>query len=267
MSNNFVSSLVNDPYQPNRYLWVGTKGGGLNRLDKQTGQFDHFTEAQGLPNKVVYGILVDEFKALWLSTNRGLSQFSPKTYTFRNYTKGDGLQDDEFNTSSFFKAAKGELLFGGVNGLTAFRASELSAQGRPVPQANIIGLKVNNQPVAVGGPDPILSQGIEYTQQLNLSHQQDLLTFEFGVIDFTNPAKNKYRHRLEGVDDNWVEAGTNRFAHYTHLPPGSYQFEMIGSVNGEVWSKPVVLTIRIHPPFYRTWWAYLIYTLLVIVVG
>ncbi len=267
LSNNFVSSLANDPHNPARYLWVGTKGGGLERLDKQTGRFDHFTQAQGLPNKVVYGILVDEFKNLWLSTNRGLAQFNPKTYKFRNYTKADGLQDDEFNTSSFFKSATGELLFGGVNGLTAFRASEVSAPDPQVPLVNIIGLKVNNKSIAVGGPDKILSQGIEYTQQLELSHEQNLLTFEFGVMDFTNSTKNQYRHQLEGVDDSWVDAGTNRFANYTHLPPGRYQFQMMGSVDGEVWSKPVTLRIWVHPPFYRTWWAYLLYIVIVLVLG
>lgn len=267
LSNNFVSSLANDPHNPARYLWVGTKGGGLERLDKQTGRFDHFTQAQGLPNKVVYGMLVDEFKNLWLSTNRGLAQFNPKTYKFRNYTKADGLQDDEFNTSSFFKSATGELLFGGVNGLTAFRASEVSAPDPQLPQVNIIGLKVNNRSIAVGGPDGILSQGIEYTQQLELSHEQNLLTFEFGVMNFTNSAKNQYRHRLEGVDDRWVDAGTNRFANYTQLPPGRYQFQMMGSVDGEIWSKPVTLGIWVRPPVYQTWWAYLLYIVIVLVVS
>ncbi|WP_332368518.1 two-component regulator propeller domain-containing protein [Spirosoma telluris] len=124
LSHDVVSSMVDDPNQPDQYLWVSTKGGGLERLDKLTGQFRHFTEAQGLPNKVVYGILTDEFKNLWMSTNRGLAQFNPRTFTFRTYTKVDGLQDDEFNTGSYVKTASGELLFGGVNGLTAFRAEQ-----------------------------------------------------------------------------------------------------------------------------------------------
>ncbi len=125
LSNDFVLSVLDDPVQPDRYLWVGTKGGGLDRLDKQTGLFGHITEKQGLPNKVVYGILSDEFTNLWLSTNRGLAQFNPKNGTFHNFTKGDGLQDDEFNTCSFVKTPSGKLLFGGVHGLTAFRASDV----------------------------------------------------------------------------------------------------------------------------------------------
>jgi len=259
LSNDFVLSLTDDPNEPARYLWIGTKGGGLERLDKQTGQFKHFTEAQGLPNKVVYGILTDEFRNLWLSTNRGLSQFNPKTERFRNYTQADGLQDNEFNTSSFFKSASGELLFGGVNGLNTFRPSELAKVDQIPPTVSILDLRINNKSVEVRGPDEVLSQGIEYTQQLDLRHDQNLLTFEFGVMDYTNSANNRYRYRLLGIDDDWVEAGTNRFANYAQLPDGSYRLQMMGSVDGEHWSKPLELFIRIHPPFYRTWWAYLIY--------
>jgi signal transduction histidine kinase/DNA-binding response OmpR family regulator/ligand-binding sensor domain-containing protein len=268
LSNDFVSSLANDPSNPARYLWVGTKGGGLERLDKKTGQFEHFTETQGLPNKVIYGILTDSFGHLWLSTNRGLSQFNPKTNQFRNYTQADGLQDDEFNTGSFFKTASGELLFGGVNGLNGFRPSELAKVNQSIPIVNVIGLKVNNKPVEAGGIDEVLIQGgIEYAQQLDLSHDQNLLTFEFGLMDYTNSDNNRYRYRLEGIDNDWVEAGTNRFANYAQLTGGNYRLEVMGSADGEVWSKPVELLIQIHPPFYRTWWAYLLYAVIVAVVG
>lgn len=259
LSNDFVLSLANDPNEPNRYLWIGTKGGGLERLEKQTGLFTHFTEAQGLPNKVVYGILGDEFRNLWLSTNRGLSQFNPKTGHFRNYTQADGLQDNEFNTASFVKSATGELLFGGINGLNAFRPSELTKVDQTPPAVNILALQINNKPVEISGPDEVLRQGIEYTQQLDLQHDQNLLTFEFGVMDYTNSANNRYRYRLLGIDNDWVEAGTNRFANYAQLPDGNYRLQMMGSADGEHWSKPVELAVYIAPPFYRTWWAYLIY--------
>jgi signal transduction histidine kinase/DNA-binding response OmpR family regulator/ligand-binding sensor domain-containing protein len=268
LSNNFVSSTIDDPYEPLRYLWVSTKGGGLERLDKQTGKFRHFTEAQGLPNKVVYGILEDESKQLWMSTNRGLAQFDPRTLKFRNYTKADGLQDDEFNTGSFLKTASGELLFGGVNGLTAFRPKDVSASAAgAVTPVHIIGLRINNEPVAVGAPDGVLSSSIEQTQRLDLSHDQNLLTLEFAVMDFTNSAKNQFRYRLHGIDKGWVEAGTNRFANYAQLPSGTYTFEVEGSTNGDVWNKAIPLIIRIHPPFYRSWWAYLLYFSFLLFVG
>ncbi|MBC8155248.1 MAG: response regulator [Bacteroidetes bacterium] len=261
LSDDFVLSVVDDPYQPHDYLWVGTKGGGLNRLNKRTGRFNQFTQDQGLSNNVVYGILADEFKNLWLSTNRGLSCFHPRNRTFLNYTLADGLQDDEFNTGSFHKSPSGELLFGGINGLTAFRAAGLVQQQHQKPVARIIGLKVNNRPVEAGTPNGLLDQTLPYTNALDLAHDQNLLTVEFGLMNFTHPAQNRYRYRLIGVNDTWIEAGTNRFATYSHLSDGHYTLQMMGSANGQVWSAPVDVSVRIHPPFYRTWWAYLLYSL------
>ncbi|MGA0560567.1 hybrid sensor histidine kinase/response regulator transcription factor [Larkinella sp. VNQ87] len=259
LSNNFVSCLLADPAEPGRFLWIGTKGGGLERLDKRTGRFTHFNETQGLPNRVVYGILPDQSGNLWVSTNRGLAQFNPKTGQLRAYTKEDGLQDDEFNTGAFFKAASGELFFGGINGLTAFWPGEVGNQVRQKPRLNIIGLKINNEAIEAGHSGSVLPQSIEYSQRIDLAHDQNLVTLEFGLMEYANPARHRYRYRLSGIDQDWVEAGSNRFANYAHLPDGDYRFTVMGSANGEVWSAPVDLRIRIHPPFYRSWWAYLVY--------
>ncbi|GAB4032871.1 hybrid sensor histidine kinase/response regulator transcription factor [Spirosoma gilvum] len=272
LSDNYVSTLADDPNEPNRFLWVGTKGGGLNRLNRQTltdnsAQFDHVGEREGLPNKVVYGLLPDSLGNLWLSTNRGIAQFNPKNRMFRPFTKTDGLQDDEFNTNSFVIGSAGRLLFGGVNGLTVFRPADFRQSNTTRPVAHIISLRINNKPVAVGEEDGLLDAPIEQTQQLDLAYDQNLVTLEFGVMDFANPAGNRYRYKMEGIDQDWVNAGTNRFANYAQLPDGTYTLQMMGSANGDVWSKPVTLHICVHPPFYRTWWAYLFYLLVVAVVG
>lgn len=258
LSNNYVSALIDDPYQPQKFLWVCTKGGGLERLDKQTGTFEHFTEKQGLPNKVVYGILEDEHKNLWMSTNRGLSQLNPKTLTFKNYTKEDGLQDDEFNTNSFFKAPTGELLFGGLNGLNIFRASDIQSNGIK-PTVQIVGLKINNEEIEAGDETHVLSESIENTESITLAHDQNQLSFELAVMDLTNPAKNRYRYRLPEISKTWIEVGTNRIINFSQLSSGTHKLQVSGSVNGEFWSDRVTLKVRIKPPFYDTWWAYLVY--------
>ena len=136
---NFVTSFCDDPNYPDKFIWVSTKGGGVSLLDKATNQFYHFTtQNSGLPNDVVYGILPDDQGNLWMSTNRGLSRMTclPSFYEhlntvtspdvrdneliFQNFRESDGLQSDEFNTSSFYRFPDGRLMFGGVNGLTAF---------------------------------------------------------------------------------------------------------------------------------------------------
>jgi len=258
LSNDFVSGAINDPLQPEKFLWVSTKGGGLERLDKQTGKFEHFTEARGLPNKVVYGVLMGDDNNLWMSTNRGLSMLNPNSLIFTNFNKSDGLQDDEFNTNSYFKAPNGELLFGGIQGLNIFRASAIINNAKR-PVTRLVGLKINNKEIEVGDQSNIQSQALGYIASLDLSHDQNQITLEFAVMDFTNPVKNRFRYQLDGIDDDWVEAGTDHFANYAQLPHGKYTFKVIGTTNGEVWSKPVELMIRIRPPLYKTWWAYFLY--------
>lgn len=262
LSENVVSGMVDDPLQPHLYLWVSTKGGGLERLDKQAGKFEHFNETRGLPNKVVYGVLVGNDGNLWMSTNRGIARLNPKTLAFTNFNQSDGLQDDEFNTASHFAAASGELLFGGVKGITIFRPTDL-AEERKAPILKILGLKINNQPIEPGDESGVLKESIEYAGELDLDFDQNQVSIEFGVMDFTNPAKNRFRYQMEGIDRDWVEAGTSHFANFAQLPDGHYTFRVQGTTNGEVWSKPIPLKIRIHPPFYLTWWAYLFYLMLI----
>ena len=111
LSNNTVFSLCNDPLQPLRYLWIGTNGGGLNRLDKLTGKFVRYTVDNGLPNNVVYGILTDDKGNLWMSTNKGLSQFNIRNKTFRNFDVNAGLQGNEFDRYAYCKTKDGMLFF------------------------------------------------------------------------------------------------------------------------------------------------------------
>ena len=262
LSNDFVSGVIDDPVQPTRYLWVSTKGGGLNRYDRLTGLFRHVTEAQGLPNRVVYGLLADGQNYLWMSTNRGLAQLNPRTFQIRQFTKSDGLQDDEFNTGSLLKTATGELLFGGINGLTAFRPAHVTGHSGSHPRVRIIGLRINNEPIGIGQPDGVLIQAIDHTRHIDLRHDQNLVTLDFSLMDFTNSAGNRYRYRLAGLDKDWVDAGNQRFANYAHLPDGRYTFYLVGSADGQIWSPPVQLSIRVKPPLYRSWWAYLAYALL-----
>ncbi|MBE9463771.1 ATP-binding protein [Dyadobacter subterraneus] len=263
LSNDFVSGVINDPLRPGKYLWVSTKGGGLERFEKQTGKFEHFTENQGLPNKVVYGILPGNDHMLWMSTNWGLSSLNPKTLIFTNFNKSDGLQDDEFNTNSYFKALNGELLFGGIKGINIFRPSAISSNKNP-PVTRLIGLQINNEQIQPGDQTHLLAQALGNTAELDLSHDQNQIALEFAVMDFTNPVKNRFRYQLEGIDRDWVEANTHHFANYAQLPHGKYVFKVIGTTNGQVWSAPAKLSIRIHPPFYKTWWAYLIYCTLLV---
>ena len=265
LNRNIVLSCLDDPQNPEDILWVGTRGGGLNRLDKKTGTVQHFTTEQGLPNNTVYAILSDEAANLWLSTNRGLAQFNPRNQNFRNYTKADGLQDNEFNTNAYCKDEKnGTLYFGGINGVTAFQPKTLYAN-QFTPPVLITSLKIHNEEFHhLEQPTENAQQLITYLSDIELTHHQNSLTFEFAALDFTNPTNNQYQFILEGAMQNWEKCGNRRTASFPQLAPGKYVFKVKGTSNG-VWSENITsLRLTINPPWWKTTWAYTLWWLLVL---
>jgi signal transduction histidine kinase/DNA-binding response OmpR family regulator/ligand-binding sensor domain-containing protein len=257
---NFVYALLDDPIQPDRFIWAGTRG-GLIRLNKSSQEVYCMTETDGLGNNVVAGLLADDLGNLWMSTFRGLTRLNLSTMVFSTYSSRDGLQSDEFNGSCFFKNGQGELLFGGINGLTVFRPDQSWQPEKPASVA-IVSLKINNQEVEPGDSTRILTQAIEYTKTISLEHDQNTVVFEFSTLDLNNISKNRYRYRLDGVDPDWIDAGTSRFANYTRLAPGNYKLQVVASFDGSTWTPtPLDLKITIHPPWYLSKWAYLVYTI------
>ena len=271
LNYNHVSTFINDPAEPDKYLWIGTKGGGLNRLDKTTGDFFHLTVDEGLPDNVVYGILPDDDGNIWGSTNKGIFCLtSPKhnngKWMFRNFTKAEGLQDDEFNTGAYAKLPDGNLAFGGVNGINIFNPKEILVQGY-TPNVFITNIMVNNQSISAGDKTGVLQNTIEQSKNITLTYLQDILTLEFASLDFTASVQNKYRYQLVGVDKDWVESGTRRSATYVHLPSGKYVFKLQGSNSQGIWShRGAEMKITVLPPWWRTWWAYSIYALIIVMV-
>lgn len=272
LNYNFVSHFLEDPFKPEKYLWLSTKGGGLNRLDKTTGDFFHLTTKDGLPDDVVYGILTDSAGNIWGSTNKGIFCMIMKentnvpSYSFRNFTKTAGLQDDEFNTGAYAKLPNGDLAFGGVNGLNIFNPVSVLKNGF-TPHVFITNILIGNEAVLPNDKSGVLKHTIEYSPSITLNHLQDILTLEFSSLDFTAPTQNKYRYQLVGIDKDWIESGTRRTATYLHLPPGSYTFKVQGSNSQGLWSPEIAeLKIIVNPPWWRTWWAYLLYALLTGVV-
>lgn len=259
LSHNTVRAICEDLDDPENVLWIGTAGGGLNRFDLRTETFTHFSAQDGLPNMVIYAILADGAGNLWMSTNRGLSRFNPRAREFKNFDANDGLQDNEFNASSYFKSASGELFFGGINGFNAFYPEDIrdNAHAPPVVFTDFL---LFNQPVSFKDENSPLTAPIGEINALTLSHDQNVFSFEFAALDYTDPAKNRYRYKMENFDAAWREAGTGRTATYTNLNPGEYVFRVQGSNNDGVWNEQgALIKITITPPWWKTWWAYTLY--------
>ena len=255
LSNNYVKSVMID-HSGN--LWVSTAGGGINKMvDRNKGIFKRYTTSDGLPNNFVYGMLEDNQNNIWASTNKGISKFDPQTGVIRNYEKSDGLQGNEFNSGAFYKADNGEMYFGGIKGLTYFLPENI--KDNPFhPNVVITDIQIFNKSVFTSGNDEMkeLVNCLATDSVLCLSYKQNVISFEFSSLHYSNPAKNSYAYKMEGFDQDWLYADADkRFATYTNLPPGEYVLKLKGSNSDGVWNdNPTELNIYIVPPFYRRGW-------------
>ncbi len=249
-------------------LWLGSANAGLIQFDPQKAAFITYAEEQGLPSKLIYAIEEDKEGDLWVSHSAGISRFRTKTRTFKNYAAQDGLQGKDYNGNSSYKSPRtGEMFFGGVNGFNSFVPDKIQ-ENRTVPAVVITGFQLFNKPVVPGQAVDgriLLRESIEVTKEIVLSYRDKIINFEFAALNFISPANNKYAFMMEGFDPTWRYVDSRRSATYTALPPGKYTFRVKGSNNDGVWNEEgASLSLRITPPFWRTWWFITLSALLII---
>ncbi|MGE5682068.1 MAG: triple tyrosine motif-containing protein, partial [Bacillota bacterium] len=162
-----------------------------------------------------------------------------------------------------FKSRKGEMFFGGINGLNSFSPDSIK-DNTFVPPIVITDFLIFNKPVKADNDSP-LKCSITETNEIVLDYNQSVFSFEFAALHFSDPSKNQYQYKLEGFDKDWSYSNTRRFVTYTNLDPGTYIFRVRGSNNDGIWNiQGASVKIIILPPFWRTWWFILISGLLIV---
>ncbi|MDO7849961.1 hybrid sensor histidine kinase/response regulator transcription factor [Hymenobacter convexus] len=249
-------------------LWIGTIGGGLHQLttDAQGNESIH-SLAKYLPESDVESILADDEGHLWIG-GTGLYRYKPATRQYLRYDVADGLQSNAFKIGAAARAQDGTLYFGGINGISYFQPHAIQPNPYP-PVVQLTGLRIANQPVAVGQPlngRVVLPLPLSQPQTVTIKASENDFSVEFVGLNYANPQKNRYAYRLVGYNENWVyPAPGQRTASFANLPPGQYTFEVKAS-NGEgAWSKKAA-TVRfdVRAPWYKTGWAYGLYALVLL---
>jgi len=242
----------------NKEVYICTNNRGLVQYNQKTNKVIYYTVKNGLPNDNVLGLLEDDNGNLWVSTANGLCMFNREHKTFKNYTVADGLPGNEFNTNAFFKSSNGEMFFGGYNGFISFFPNRIQTNNKAATMV-ITGLKVDNKPIKINAEDGLLDENIDSKDQLAFSSHQNTFSLSFALLNFIKPEKNRFSYKLEGFEKSWNDVNVPTAA-YTNLPPGNYTFMVRGVNNDGIPGANIRrIIITVNPPFYLTWWAYLVY--------
>lgn len=254
-------------------LWAGTEGGGLYLYNRSTGQFEEKTRTYSIPGDVIVSIEEDKSGNLWLGTVSGLVKLYVAAvgndFSTRIYTSADGLQDNFIVNSSCSR--DGELFFGGHKGYNSFFPDKMEIPSQEtnflITDIKIFNHSFKNLPVELQQKiSPVMPT---YTSKIELPYKYDNFSIEFAALTYKNPELNRYAYRLQNFDRDWQYTDADRrFAYYNNLPSGTYTFQLKATNENGEWSGYVrEFTVVVLPPFWATWWAYLLYMVLVLVIG
>jgi len=224
-------------------VWVGARQ-GLHLL-RDDGGFHYFGQAEGMPNAAVYAIVEGAEGEIWLTANDVAVRVEPPQRV-RVFDRSDGLQGLDFNLGAAFKNEEGYIFLGGGNGYNAFYPDGFFSNDKQ-PDVALTAVKILNREIS-------LKDRLDERGRLRLEDHENFLSFEFAALDFSAPERNRYAYMMKGVDRDWIQAGTRRFASYSNLAGGNYVFHVVGANSDGTWNmNGASLRIFVDTPFWRRW--------------
>ena len=262
---NFAWPLLKDKKDN---IWIGTIGGGLHKMITKNGKETIERYDNIVTENDIESILADVEGNLWIG-GPGLIKFSPKSNALSHYDVSDGLQSNSFKVGSAYQSPDGTMYFGGTNGISFFKPQEILSNPSP-PVVRITQFRVLNKNLEKNGSQTgssMLVRPFSNPDGVVIKSGENDFSFEFVGLNYVNPQKQRYAFQLEGYNQEWVHLPEGqRIASFANLPAGTYIFRVKANNGDGVWSVTSdSVQVKILPPWYQTWWAYLIYILLVII--
>jgi len=249
LAAGYITSILTDA---RGRLWIATFGGGVNILESRDPQgrpqFKRMGLAQGLNNDNADMLLEDSKHNIWAGTDDGLAMIDERNYALRTFRRAEGLPISSYWVGSGAATPEGEMLFGGVGGMTVVRPDRLTRWSYQPPIA-ITDIRIGGKPV----PNGVVTRN-DSSIPLIVSPTANSIAIEFSALDYSAPERNRYAYRLDGFDPAWVDTeSSHRVATYTNLPPGDYSLRLRGSNRDGVWSESTLnVPIRVQPAWYQT---------------
>jgi len=244
-----------------------SEGRGIFIYDQHADRFRNISETEGLPNNVTYGILDDSEGNWWVSSNKGIFYFDPTNLeNFKLLNKEDGLQSNQFNYKSSYKARNGKFYFGGINGFSSFYPQNLiKTKNTTIPPVEITGIHI------LGNEDKKyeyeIQQRLNNKQKIKLPYNKSSFTISYVSLSYIAQVKNQYAYKLEGADTEWNHVGNNKSVTYVNMATGNYKFKIKASNNDGIWNETgSEIEIEILPPFWLSLPAKLIYFIILIIL-
>lgn len=242
-------------------LWIGSESLGLLVYDTDKKSLLRFSEKNGLADNSVYAILEESPGKVWVSTNEGLSAINLGTHKIYNFNGSDGLQGGQFNAGSAIVDPKTEMMcFGGTEGWNMFYPKRIKPSSYQ-PQIRITGLQLYGKEEKDRGNIRPISE----SESLTLEASQSVFSIQYIALNFAYPRDAEFAYQLEGLEKDWNYVKYQRSATYRYLQPGTYTFKVKATNQDNIWQEDyATLTISILPPWYKSWWAYTFYLLLMV---
>lgn len=259
-SNNMEKLLVDREGR----LWIATGGGGLNLYDEERDCFVRFDQSNSpLKNNFVGGLAEGTDGRLFLLHSAGLSVLQPSDRRLWNYSAESGFPFSTAYGRDLLVGDDGTVYAYGSEGLCRFHETDLR-QGHIPFDLHFDALYVNNERIAPGDSTGLLGTSLPYLPRLTLRHDQTAFAVSFATSNYIRSNRCLYEYRLTGLSDRWMQIAPHTYRlNFVHLAPGHYTLEVRArwEDTGEV-ACSSRLPLRVTPPLYRTWWAYLLYVLI-----
>jgi signal transduction histidine kinase/ligand-binding sensor domain-containing protein len=227
-------------------LWIGTDGGGLVSYNPASQAARLYTTDHGLSGNNVESLALDREHRLWMGTTKGMSCLPHGAQRFLSFGLSDGLPDTYFNEGAIYYDSAANRLYSGARfSLIYFNPDQLVSSTVSIKPLRIDELVLNGEKLAYSSFD-----------RLVLPYDPGNLQITYTAIDFENPGSIRYYYKMEGLDHDWVDAGTGRLAVYSRLREGKYRFlvKAIRTGSQVEMNAAIPFTIVIEPPYWRTWW-------------
>lgn len=249
-------------------IWLATDK-GLDRFDVESENTTSYYVENGLPDNTVIGVCCDDQGSVWALTRKWISHLNPITGEIRNYNYYHKVVPGMFSSQRVCKTKDGRIFVGTqCKGFFSFSPSSVKSFSYKPPIV-LTDLKIFGESTIIGGDGGhvALNQSVNHMSEIVLKHFQNSLAFEFSALSYCQQDKNQYACKLDGAQDYWENLGNRRVINYFNLNPGSYVLRVRASNCDGIWNNnEKTIQIKILSPWWRTWWACVLYLFVFLVL-